>query len=95
MYLAIAVAAEEWRDAGASELVITSGVRDSAPGQVRDSLHTRGLAVDLRTWGLDPAEMLGRLARRLPRGFDLVVGKQRHLHVEWDPKPGERLAGGR
>lgn len=62
-----------------------------------DSLHYSGKAADLRTRD-HPAEankaFLAALRGHLePLGFDVVDEMAKpgapHIHVEWDPKPGE------
>lgn len=90
--LAIMIAQSVYADHG-FDCVITS-LRDPAPGRKPNSLHTRDLicrAVDFRITHL-PNEMVANIctsiALRLPDGYD-VVQETDHLHVEWDPKPGE------
>lgn len=91
MHLALAVAAEEWHDAGATHVRVTSGFRSKDRG-----LHGQGLAVDLGAREFSDEirdRLISRLKRRLPQAFDVVGGprpgvpyEHRHIHVEWDPK---------
>ncbi len=75
------------------ELVVTA-LRDSHAGRV--SLHHEGKAVDCRT--RDLSQNVARMIRHFlrehldPRGFDTVLETD-HLHVEYDPKPGEEFIG--
>lgn len=71
-------------------LVVTS-LTDSHEDRPQ-SLHNKGLAADLRTRNI-PADLLrsvhGSLVSVLnPLGFDVVL-EGNHIHIEFDPKPGE------
>lgn len=82
--LAIAEAREVWREFDA-ELVITS-LLDGR--HMKDSLHYKGLAVDLRTRHLlkpDRATAAARLRVALGPEYDVVLHTT-HIHVEHDPK---------
>lgn len=57
------------------------------------SLHHQGLAVDIRTRHVG-AQLLRTIYETIhgvlnPRGFDVVLESD-HLHIEYDPKAGER-----
>ncbi len=82
--LATQEAREVWRDFKA-DLIITS-LKDGEHKQ--GSLHYKGLAVDLRTWNLLPAERgtaAARLRVALGPEYDVVL-ESTHIHVEFDPK---------
>lgn len=67
------------------EFVITSG-SDGKHGP--NSLHYKGLAVDLRTrhvLPLDLPKLIYEIKHALHSQFDVVLESD-HLHVEWDPK---------
>lgn len=74
-----------------ADLVITS----AHDGEHKEgSLHYVGKAVDLRTHDLGAAAKLNwfrLLGRALnPLGFDVILERDpEHLHIEFDPKPGE------
>jgi len=62
----------------------------------RQSLHASGFAVDLRTRDLSVDTALDwsrRVALELDgQGFDVVLETATpHLHIEYDPKPGEHF----
>ncbi len=75
------------------EFIVTA-LRDSHEGRV--SLHHDGKAGDGRTRDLSPnrQRMIRHFLREHldPRGFDTVLESD-HLHVEYDPKPGEEFIG--
>lgn len=78
-----------FKDAGV-ELVITSG-SDGKHGV--KTLHAKGLALDFRTRDLAPTVRLvvaDRVRQQLKPAYDVVLEGD-HLHVEYDPKPGESL----
>lgn len=57
-----------------------------------NSLHYSGLAVDLRTRDI-PTDLLRSVHRSIhdflnPLGYDVVLEPD-HIHLEFDPKPGE------
>jgi len=55
---------------------------------MRNSLHYKGLAIDLRTRDLKSgvAEKLIRLLKeKLGRSYDIVLEPD-HIHLEYDPK---------
>lgn len=59
---------------------------------MQNSLHYSGKAVDLRTRSV-PHDLLrsvhGSLVTVLdPMGYDVIL-EQDHIHIEFDPKPGE------
>lgn len=90
IYYAIGVAEAVYRFSG-WKLVVTS--LTDAHADRPASLHNKGLAVDMRTNGI-PADIvkqiLGGLAAILnPMGFDVALESD-HIHVEFDPKQGER-----
>lgn len=54
----------------------------------KNSLHYKGLAVDLRTRdlkGITANQLAVRLRKALGNEYDVVVEKD-HIHVEYDPK---------
>jgi hypothetical protein len=66
------------------DAVITSG-REGKHSE--GSLHYRGCAVDLRTWGMTPSvqrEYVEVLSEVLGDDFDVVL-ELTHVHVEYDP----------
>lgn len=80
------------RFAPGQECVITSAL----DGQHSpNSLHYKGLAIDLRTRTLtadEKRDIFTFLWTRLgPRGWD-VVQEDTHIHCEWQPKEGEKFA---
>lgn len=81
-----------YRDRFNKELVVTS-VKDSQHHV--GSLHYVGRAADLRIRDLLPAEQATftqLLKVKLnPHGFDVVL-EANHIHIEFDPKAGERFA---
>lgn len=82
MFFAAIVAEEIYHKYGA-ELVITS----ANDGKHRpDSLHYRGLALDLRTWQISGREqqVANELQQVLGDDFD-VIAEANHIHVELDP----------
>lgn len=98
VWFAVGVVFSEFsHHAQGKEFVITS-MKDGASGRVSNSLHTSGLAVDIKAVHLDPFErgiVLKGLKMRLePLGFDClchtVAGPEAlHFHIEYQPKPGE------
>jgi hypothetical protein len=61
---------------------------------MKTSLHYQGMAADIRTKDLTPAEAT-RLHKSLwltlfPQGFD-VLDEGDHIHIEYDPKANCRL----
>lgn len=82
MFKAAVIAEEVFKKYG-SELVITS----AKDGKHRpDSLHYKGLALDLRTWHVSGREgqVVADLQRALGDEYD-VVAESDHVHVEFDP----------
>ena len=78
-----AIIAEEIFAKYGSELVITS----ANDGKHKDnSLHYKGLALDLRTWHIAGREgaVVRELQRALGNDFDIVLEKD-HIHLELDP----------
>lgn len=87
-----------WYAIGLAEAVYkTNGLRlvitSLTDGEhMKDSLHYSGRAVDLRTRNV-PTDMLKSLYGSLvnilnPMGYDVILEAD-HLHIEFDPKPGE------
>lgn len=82
LWRAVSVAGAFWRERG-DTLTITSGLDGTHSAT---SFHPKGLAVDLRTSHLTPAEILdraGELLVRLGGGYDVII-EATHLHVEYD-----------
>ena len=92
IWFALGVAWALRRMNGLPELVVTA-LRDGE--HMQGSLHYDGRAADLRTHDLTPEDrsnwfhMLN--VRLAPLGFDTVLEGD-HIHVEFDPKPGEVFA---
>lgn len=90
--LAIMVAQSVYASHG-FDCVITR-LYDYVKDQVKRSLHNRdGIcrAVDLRINHLPvgfAANISTEIALRLCNGYDVVLEKD-HIHIEWDPKPGD------
>jgi len=89
IWFALGVAEMVYRYNG-FRLVVTS-MMDSHENRPK-SLHNKGLAVDIRTKTV-PAEFLKKIHNNLhivlnPMGFDVVLESD-HIHIEFDPKPGE------
>ena len=89
---ACGVAAVLYRERFGKELVVTS-VKDGQ--HMTGSLHYVGRAADLRTHDIgtnDQATFKQMLINELnPHGFDVVLESD-HIHIEFDPKAGERFA---
>ena len=88
MVLGLVIADGAYREI-AVEMVVTSA-NDSR--HRADSLHYRGLAVDLRTKSVPRAQLdalVATIHARLGAEFDVILeyrgGEQEHLHVEFDP----------
>lgn len=66
-----------------SELTITSA-NDSKHGP--NTLHHKGLALDLRTWQVTGREgaLIADLKRELGDDYDVVLESD-HIHMEFDP----------
>jgi len=63
---------------------VTDGAEDRLPG----SLHSAGLAFDIRTWSLSGFQLekiVYDLQQALGEEWD-VVNEEDHIHVEYDPK---------
>ena len=82
MFKAAVIAEEVYCKYGA-ELVITSA-NDSKHGA--NTLHHKGLALDLRTWSLSGREtqVASELQKALGDEYDVVLESD-HIHVEYDP----------
>lgn len=66
-------------------LTVTSGTDGK---HMKGSKHYVGDALDIRTRGLDQAQVMlvaTHISERLGNGYDVVVEKD-HIHVEYDPK---------
>jgi hypothetical protein len=89
IWFACGVADEVYRIHG--RLLVVTSLTDSHADRPT-SLHNRGLAVDLRIRDLDNTvkrSIMLDLNRSLhPRGYDVVLEKD-HIHIEYDPKPGD------
>jgi len=64
------------------ELIITSTYEGTHGA---GSLHYANLAVDIRVPKTDLNHWRDRLARCLPKDYD-VVAENDHIHIEYDPK---------
>jgi hypothetical protein len=63
---------------------VTDGAEDRVPG----SLHSAGLAFDIRTWSLSGFQLekiVYDLQQALGEEWD-VINEEDHIHVEYDPK---------
>lgn len=78
-----AIIAEEVMIQFGAELWITS-VCDGQHKQA--SLHYKGLALDIRTWGIKGRELrvVEALKKALGDDYDVVL-EATHIHVEYDP----------
>ena len=67
------------------DLVITSALR---PWD-RKSKHSKGLAIDIRTYNLVTQEEIkkvhAKLVRELKEYYDVILEND-HIHIEYDPK---------
>jgi len=84
--LALAIADDVFKSMTNESLVITSV---SEGIHKKDSLHYRGLAVDIRKprnymFGNDIDSLSTKLASHLGDNFDVVV-EDTHIHIEYDP----------
>jgi len=91
MYYALGVVRAVWMAWGRRDPVVTCTIGGE---HCPRSLHPNGRAVDIRTRDL-PAEMAAAMAYRCKNllsylGFDVVL-EVNHLHIEYDPRPGERF----
>lgn len=85
MWKAALVAEDVYHQFGFFELTITSGV-DGKHGA--DSLHGKGLAIDIRTWHIASESLsviAGEIRHRLGEEYDVVVEVD-HIHIEYDPR---------
>ncbi len=83
--LAIQEAREVYRDLNDADLIVTSLLEGD---HNVDSLHYKGLAVDIRIRHLskvDQATAAARLRVALGPEYDVILEKT-HIHVEFDPK---------
>lgn len=78
--------------AAGQDFVITSGTDGRHPD--KKNIHGNGFAIDCRTRDIPSLDRITALAdecrRTLPPAYDVVVEKD-HIHIEYDPKPGEAL----
>lgn len=94
MWYAIGYAAAVHAGITTADTVITSG---NDGEHMEGSLHYAGRAVDLRTQDMS-ADACMTWARRVrvllaAQGFDVVLEfRPPHLHIEYDPKPGEHFS---
>jgi len=78
-----------WHPGGERLCVITSA-NDSK--HKPNSLHPKGLALDIRTRTVANAEVLAEIiGHHLGPDFD-VIAESDHIHVEWDPDSNRRTA---
>lgn len=98
MYGALFLADQAFADEGLECIVTAALDGQHNPG----SLHSSGWAVDIRNSNCDPGQhdrILIKLTRLEKYGFDVVDEKpgataatsNRHFHLEFDPKPGEKF----
>lgn len=63
---------------------------------MKRSLHWKGRAIDIRTWGLSDPE--GYIAAKdinklIGSDFDVIYEEDPdHIHIEWDPKTARQVA---
>ncbi len=92
MFYAAVIIEPVLKEAGV-ELVITSGT-DGKHGLHNATLHSAGLALDIRSRDLKTPDRVYAVADKiratLPPAYDVVVEGD-HIHVEYDPKPGESV----
>jgi hypothetical protein len=83
---AMIIASEVYRELG-FDFVLTS-VTDSQEVHMKNSLHPKGYAMDVRTRNV-PTEkhqaLATELATRIGPQYDVVLESD-HIHVEFDPK---------
>lgn len=74
--------------------VVLTSIMDGV--HMKGSRHYTGDAVDIRTWDLPdvvtPLQASDTIRDSLDTGYDVVLEKD-HIHVEWDPKGGEKWNG--
>jgi hypothetical protein len=91
IWFALGVAWGLRRMNGLPELVVTA-LRDGE--HMKGSLHYEGRGADVRILDLTPEDRIGwfqTLKLRLdPLGFDVVLERD-HLHIEYQPQPGEQF----
>lgn len=89
MWMGIGVIAAVWQRA-ALQLTLTSLTDGVHP---LGTEHKDGRAVDIRTRDIEPRRVkdLALEVKQIldPLGFDIVIEKD-HIHVEYDPKAGEK-----
>lgn len=82
MAVAAMIAEGVWAMHGKTELTITSGAEGK---HMTNSLHYKGLAIDIRLPSADPAAAVLALRANLGAQFDVVLEVD-HIHLEFDPK---------
>jgi hypothetical protein len=91
MQLALDYAEEVYEKFGHS-LIITEAYAES--GHIKNSKHYEGNAVDIRIWNLgsDVHRIFGQIKRGLDEyGFDIILESD-HIHIEYDPKEGDKCS---
>lgn len=90
IWFALGVATEVFGEL--NKVLIVTSLADGHADKPR-SLHHKGLAADLRTRDLKPEQrknVCDWLAESLDHlGFDVVLESD-HIHIEYDPKQGEK-----
>lgn len=93
IWFALGYVARVFKERGLGQLVVTS-LRDQHEHKPK-SLHNTGFGLDFRTRHLSDAQRqeLTALLRAVfdpTYGFD-TVDEGNHIHIEFDPKPGEKF----
>ena len=73
-----------WGITGREAVITSAKDRSHSP----NSLHYKGLAVDIRTHGVDDVDLdrlRVHLAEALGKSWDVVLESD-HMHIEYDPK---------
>lgn len=88
--IVLAIIVADQTNLTAFDTLITS-IHDDSPFRVPNSLHKKGLAVDIRSKGhTDPANWSKRIQYILGPQYQVIFEHQgearEHIHIEFDPK---------